>query len=695
VSAFLLELLCEEIPANALPSIREQLRSAYAEELAAAGLDRFEVTTLSTVRRLVVWVSGLPEQQPDREEEVFGPPVRAAFSSDGSPSPAGMGFAKAQGVSVDSLRVVEGPKGEVVAATRSLPGRPMPAVVGEITERVVPALRVPKAMRWGAGGETFVRPVHRIVALFGDGRLTEKVPVFLFGVHSNSATLGHRMVNPGRLDVKGAEGLEAYSAMLAQAGVVLDPSARKKALGEAAKALAAEVDCEVREDRDLLSELAELVEYPGLLRGTIDARYLDLPEEVLVTTLRHHQKCLVLTRDGEVAPYFLAPCDRPDDPEGHVQRGNEWVAGARLADAAFFFTQDRKVPFESRREALGKVVFHQKLGTFAQKSALVERLAKAVSATAGLGLDPGSVERACALLKADLTTSLVGEFPELQGVMGGIYARLDGEPDEVWRAIADQYVPVGLEGPLPRGALGAVIGLADRLDTMAGLFGVGEIPSGSKDPFALRRAALAAVRIAAETELPLDLAAAARHAVELRRETPASSTEDVTAQLLDFLGERIRHYLTSVAGVEPEVADAVLAARWGVVPDDLARARALRAVRGDDAFAALAVAFKRVRNMVGKSGAGHAADKLLVEPAEKELLAAVAGAKAASEKALLKGDHVAAFHALAAVAQPLDRFFTDVLVLCEDEKLRAARLALLARVEEIFLRLADVSRLSA
>jgi glycyl-tRNA synthetase beta chain len=691
---FLLEILCEEIPANALLSIRQQLAEAFAAELAEAGYQGVSVRTLSTVRRIVVHVGGLPSMQPDREEEVTGPPVRAAFSGDGSPTPAALGFAKGLGVSVDSLRVVEGSKGDVVAATRQLPGLPTPEVLGEICARVVPELHVPKAMRWGSGEHTFVRPVHRIAALFGDGAFTERVPVSLFGVGSNCSTVGHRVVSPERIDLKGVKGFAAYAQMLSEAGVVLDPEERRRTIEERARALAAEVGCEVRSDPALVAEMAELVECPGLLRGEIAERYLDLPDEVLVTTLRHHQKCLVLSREGAVAPYFLAVCDRPDDPEGHVRRGNEWVAGARLADAAFFFTQDRKTPFASRGDALAKVVFHQKLGTFAEKARLVDALARALAEEARLGIAPEGIARACALLKLDLTTAVVGEFPELQGVMGGIYARLEGEPEEVWHAVADQYVPVGLDGPLPRSPLAAVVGVADRLDTLAGLFGAGEIPTGSKDPFALRRAALAVVRIAAEAPLRCDLQEAVHHAAVLRKETVAGGMDAVVAAVRAFLEERVRHYLTAVAGVRPEVAEAVLSARWGVVADDLARARALEGVLGEEVFGPLAVAFKRVRNMVSKSGEGRFVGQLLREPAEKELVAAVAKAEKDVQRTTEHGDYVAGLRALAKLAAPLDTFFTDVLVICEDENLRAARLALLARVEKVFLRLADVSRLS-
>ena len=692
---FLIELLCEEIPANALPSIRQQLTEAFGSELAEAGYQGFTVAAVSTVRRIVVHAEGLPAMQADREEEVLGPPARAAFSSDGSPTPAALGFAKGQGVSVDSLRVVQGPKGEVVAATRRMPGRPTPEVLGEICERVFPALRVPKAMRWGSGDHTFVRPVHRIAALFGEGSFTEKVHVSLFDVGYNCSTVGHRVVSPGRIDLRGVKGFAEYSRVLAEAGVVVDPEERRRAIEARAAVLAAEVGCEVRPDPGLLAEMAELVECPGLLRGEIAARFLDLPEEVLVTTLRHHQKCLVLVREGGVAPFFLAVCDRPDDPEGHVRRGNEWVAGARLADAAFFFNQDRKTPLASRGDALAKVVFHQKLGTFAQKSALVEALAGQIAGEAGLEFAPELLARACSLLKVDLTTAMVGEFPELQGVMGGIYARLESESEDVWHAVADQYVPVGLEGPLPRGPLAAVVGVADRLDTLAGLFGAGEVPSGSKDPFALRRAALAVVRIAAEAPLRCDLQETAHRALLFRRETVKGEVDAAVLALRDFLEERVRYYLTTVAGVTPEVAEAVLAARWGVVPDDVARARALEAVRGEDVFGSLAVAFKRVRNMVSKSGEGRFVGQLLREPAEKELVAAVSKAEKEVQRTMQRADYEAGLRALAKLAVPLDTFFTEVLVICDDENLRAARLALLARVEKVFLRLADVSRLSA
>ena len=693
---FLLEVRCEEIPANALGPARTQLAEGFHRALVEAGYEKFEVRAFSTVRRLIVSVTGLDEQQRDREEEAVGPSVKVAYSADGSPTQAATGFARSLGVSVEQLRVLKGPKGEVIAGTRLLRGRPTPEVVADVATAVIEGLHFPKTMRWGAGAHTFVRPVHGVVALWGVGTLSVVVPVELFGVAASSATVGHRVMAPAPIELAGCEGFVEYASRLGAAGVIIDPAERRARLTKAATRLAAEVGCEVRHDLELEAEHVELVEYPGVVHGEFAERFLELPEEVLITTLRHHQKCLVLGKGGHVAPHFLAVADRADDPDGAVRRGNEWVAGARLTDASFFFTQDRREPLAARGARLDRISFHSKLGTYADKTGCVAALGAALAGDGAVTADVAKLARAASLLKADLGTAMVGEFPELQGVIGGIYARLDGEPAEVWQAIADQYTPAGLDGALPRGPLGAVLGLADRLDTLAGFFAVGEIPSGSKDPFALRRAALAAVRVCAEAPLRLDLQAAVARALDGRAAQAAKKSKgDALGALRDFVLERERFYLTSAAGVAAEAADAALAARWGVVPDDVARARAVEAVRQEPVFGQLAIAFKRVRNMVAKGGAGTGDDKRLTEPAERLLIEALTGVEAEAGKALGGGDHATALRALARLTDPLERFFTDVLVLCDDEALRAARLALLARVERLFLQVADLSKLSA
>jgi len=688
---FLLELLCEEIPAGALAGAAAQLADGIESRLGEEGIGEARRAFVGyTSRRLAVAFTCLPARQPDRAVEVLGPPVKAAFAADGSPTVAALGFAKGQGVTVDALRIVDGPKGQVVAATRTVPGEATEAVLARAVQAVVPTLRFPKAMRWGAGEYTFVRPLHRVVALFGAERLDTVVSLTLFGVTSGSITLGHRVAHPSPVELLGAAGVEEYLRRLAAAGVVVDPAERLAVLKGKAAALAAEVQCAVRSDPALVSEHVDLLEYPGLVRGAIPAAAMALPEEVLVTTLRHHQKCLVLERDGRVAPYFLAVMDRDCDPKGLVREGNEWVVGARLQDASFFFVQDRRLPLAEHARRLDRVQFHQKLGSYADKAAAVQALARWLGA--GLAGDD-EIATAAALARADLVTGMVGEFPELQGVMGGLYARLEGYPEAVWQAIYDHYRPAGLEGELPRGTLGALVGVADRLDTLAALFAVGEVPSGSKDPFALRRAALAVVRLCAETPLPTDLQAAIQRAVAARARHAVGRETEVVGQLAEFVRERERFFLTAKVGVEGEVADAVLEARWGVVGDDVARAQALQAVRGEEVFASLAVAFKRVRNILAKADRGAGDEALLVEPAEKALLEVLRAVEATVASAVAAGDYAAGLRALAAVAAPLDRFFVEVMVMCEDAALRQARLALLARLEEVFLSLADLSRL--
>lgn len=682
---FLFELLCEEIPANALPAARQQLVSGLTQKLGEAGVTPSPVLGFSTSRRLALWVEGLPTETPARVEEVLGPPASVAFAADGSITRAGEGFARAQGVLPEELAVVEGPKGKVVAAKRYVPGRPLPALLAEVVPAVVTGMHFPKTMRWGEGQYVFVRPVHRVVALWGVEALEQVVGFSIFGVASGASTLGHRVTHPGEVVLSGVQDLEGYLERLREAGVELDPARRRELFRQQAGRLASQVGCEVRPDPALEEEHVELVEYPGLVRGELDSAWLSLPEEVIVTTLRHHQKCLVLEKDGHVAPYFLAVCDRPDDPQGHVRRGNEWVAGARLADAHFFFHQDLALPLPAMAEKLTRVAFHAKLGSYADKAQRVEALVSRLAATLGFGGLLDSLKTAARLAKADLASHMVGEFPELQGVMGGIYARLGGYPAEVWQAIAEQYLPAGQEGPVPRSTTGALLGVADRLDTLAALFSVGEIPTGSKDPFALRRHALSVVRICGEFPLHLSLAEAVLWAAE-----PFAGAG--AAELAGFLRERERFFLES-KGLPAPVADAVLTARWGLPADDLAIGEALATLWQTPQFVALATVFKRVRNMVGKEGEGSWAPQRLVEPAEKALAGKVAGLE--QELAQLAGSKAwrQALELLARLAEPLDRFFTEVLVMCPDLELRHSRLGLLARIQNLFLQLADVSRL--
>ncbi|MEE4273365.1 MAG: glycine--tRNA ligase subunit beta [Thermoanaerobaculales bacterium] len=687
MATFTLELRTEEIPANALPAARRQLKQGVEKGLADAGYDAATTVVVSTSLRLVATVTGLPERQADRSERMTGPPTRIAFAEDGTPTKAAEGFAKKAGVAVGDLEAEATDKGEYLAATVVHRGRPTAEILAEIIPAVLGAMRFPKMMRWGLGEHFFVRPVHGVLALLDDA----VVPMEIFGVRSGRTTVGHRVHAPEAFDV-GAAGELAGS--LAERGVLVDPAQRRTRLDERAAALADEAGCAVHPDDRLVAEHVELVECPGLLRGDIDPGYLELPREVVITTLRYHQKCLVLEHaDGELAPHFLTVIDRKDDPEGLVRQGNEWVIGARLADARFFFDEDRKRTMDDWSAGLDRLEFHRVLGSVAAKADRVGRLSEAVAALVGLDADAAELRRAAHLVKTDLLTNMVVEFPELQGVMGGHYLRLEGADEELWTAARDHYRPAGFEGGIPASETGRLLGVADRLDTLAGLFAVGEIPTGSKDPLGLRRAAQAVVKIVAEAGWGLDLEAAVTKAVEGLEGLVDGPVGETVATLGDFMADRVRRYLTDFVGVGGDAADAVMAAGWSDLPELAARARALDAVRTSERMRALSLAFKRVKNITEDASSTAVDPGSFEQDEERELHDAAtvfAGKLAGCVEARRFDD---AFAAMGELAEVLDRFFIEVLVMCDDATVRDNRVALLTKLRNDFLHLADLSRL--
>lgn len=687
MALFLLEIRTEEIPANALPGARRQLADGFGATLRDAAFEGFQVTALSTNRRLVVLVGGLPARQPDRTETVSGPPVSVAFDADGAPTRAAEGFARKVGLEVGRLERVATDKGEYLSASVVHEGRLTVDILAERAPQVVAALRFPKTMRWGDGSRSFVRPVHGVVALLDD----EVVPLELLGIAAGRGTVGHRVHAPQAVELACAS---EYVERMRAAKVLVDPAERRAGLEQRAASLAAEVSCDVRPDPALVAEHVELVEYPGLLRGAIEQRFLELPPEVVVTTLRHHQKCLILERDsGGLAPHFLAVVDRADDPTNVIAQGNEWVIGARLADAEFFFREDRRRPLAEQAPLLARLEFHRVLGSLEDKAVRAGALAGWLAERVGAGLGEDALTRVARLCKADLVTNMVGEFPELQGIMGGHYLRLDGEPEGVWQAARDHYTPVGFEGRLPESADGRLVGVADRMDTLAGLFAVGEQPTGSRDPFGLRRAAQGAVRIVAEAgwSAPLDQLAdrALRGMTAVAGGAPEASREALEA----FLQDRVRRYLVDVVGVALDSAEAVLAADWTLLPEAVARGRALDAVRSEAAFRSLALAFKRVRNITDGQPDAPVEPTLLAEPAERELYDAAVAFHDRIGPLLAERRVDDAFAAMGPLAEVLDRFFVDVLVMTDDERIRTNRIALLKLLGRDFLTLADLSKL--
>jgi len=721
---FLLEVRLEEVPARMLPGAAQEIATRVFEELMRCGIAPGAVDTGFTPRRLWLALRELPSKEPDREVVEVGPPASAAFDAEGRPTAAAQGFARKVGVEVESLRrrtfsksessfvdEVDGRKvartvearfdGERVWVVKQHAGRTAGELLAELVPRVLRGVNWAKTMRWGSGTGPWVRPVHGVVALL-DG---DVVPFELFGVASGSVTCGHPTLSAGTFEVAG---VDDYLGQLVVRGILPSPDDRKQALREEMAARAEAAGGRLVEDEPLLEKLAAICEIPGVMEGSFAEELTALPREVLTASLRDHQSALTVERDGRLLPLFLTVMDRPDDPAGRVRAGNEWVVAARLADARFFWEKDRSMPLAERGGALASLTFQERLGSYAEKAERLASLAGRIADAAGMSADRGAAERAARLAKIDLATDMVREFTSLQGVMGGLYAQADGEPDAVWRAVYDQYLPAGADDALPRGDAGWVVALADRLDTLAGFFGLGPKlwPSGSKDPFGLRRAALGVVRLCLEGERDVDLAplleAAADgyppdvrpHWADAFRDAEGVDGRQVAGPLVDFLLDRLDYLLGREGLAHDEIAAALGARGAGLrLTAIAARARAVRAVREEKAFLAVALAARRIANILKEEPEGAFDLATATEDAERALASAAADLESAVDSALATSDFEAGLRAVQELAAPLDRFFVDVLVMDPDPEVRRNRLALLAGIRRQISRLADLSAL--
>ena len=690
---YLLEVRAEEIPARMLAPAVAELAERLASGLRERGLEPEEVETGYTPRRLVLAARGVPEREPDREERLIGPPASAAFTADGAPTAAAQGFARRCGVAPEALERVETDKGEYVAALQRTEGRPTPEILAELVPAALARIAWPKTMRWGAGAGPWVRPVHGIVSLFGG----EPVPFELFGVEAGAETTGHPILSPEPFRVAGEDD---YRAGLAERGIEVRPDARRERLAGRMRELAAEAGGELVEDPELLDELVAICEIPGVLAGALDEEFLELPREVLVTSLRDHQSALTVAEpaaDGNGAPRllprFLTVMDRPDDPAGRVRAGNEWVVAARLADARFFYREDRKRPLADRAADLARLTFHERLGSYAEKTERLVELAGSLCDQLGLDAEREDAVAAAGLLKADLTSETVKEFTSLQGQVGGVYAREDGHPEAVWHAIYDQYLPASADDPIPRSTVGRIVGVADRLDTLVGMFGLGYGPKGSRDPFGLRRAAQGVVRIALEGGLDLDLDLAAAKAARLYRDRLGDGFGEVEAvldELRPFLHDRVRHVLGRKGFAYDEI-EAALAVGGSDLPDLAARVEALHEVRRREAFLAVVLAAKRIANIVADHEEYELEEAALVEAAERDLHAAWRKLRGEIDEAAAAGDYRRGLERIADFAGVLDRFFVEVLVMDEDRRLRRNRIALLQAIHRTISRVARLT----
>ena len=691
---FLVEVGTEELPPLALPELQAAFSEGIRKGLGEASLPHGELRSFATPRRLAVLVRDLAATQQAQSIRLKGPPVSAAFGKDGAPGPAAVKFAEKCGVEVSALaRVTEG-KGEFLYFEGSKPGQKTAGLLAGIVQRSLDALPIPKRMRWGSSDAEFVRPVHWLVMLFG----TELIPARILDTDAGSATRGHRFMAPRDLPL--AQAAE-YEATLRGAGkVVADFAARREMIREQVVAVGKDLGGAALVDEALLDEVTALVEWPSALAGSFEARFLELPREVLISTLQHHQRYFPVETSsdgkggGKLLAHFITVSNIESREPSKVRAGNERVVRPRLSDAAFFWSQDRRQPLLARLEALNAVTFQAKLGSLGDKTLRVAKLAGQIAQL--IDTDRERTIRAAKLAKCDLLTNMVGEFPELQGIMGRYYASADGEPAEIAAAIDEHYMPRGAGGALPATGAGTAVALADKLDTLAGIFSIGQKPSGTKDPFGLRRAAIGVLRILIEKKLDLDLRALVTAAVA---EQPTRS-DTAANELWEYLIERLRAYFldpasaASVANVSTEMFDAVRAANPVSPLDFAARLKALATFLALPEAASLTAANKRISNILKKAEAGTAGTVdvgTLREPAEKALHEALAGLLTQVERALGKRDYAAALARLATLRPVVDAFFDGVMVNAEDANLRRNRLALLAQLRHQFTRIADLS----
>lgn len=701
VRELLLEIGTEELPyqfvAPALKALQQSAESMLAEHRLSHGT----VRTLGTPRRLALLVEGLAAQQASAVKEAMGPSKAVAFGPDGQPTKAAVGFASGQGVAVQDLQVRTTPKGEYVFAVKQEKGQAAATVLAQLLPQLLAKLSFPKAMHWNETGLRFARPIRWLVALCG-GKV---LPITFASIKAGNQTYGHRIMSPAAAKGRGftVTSIVQYLKDTERHGVIVDQARRREMILSQLAALAKSARGSLHHDEELIEQAVYMVEYPHTILGSFKPHYLSLPKEILMTSMKEHQGFFALIdQKGGLLPNFLAVTNMKLSNMQLIREGNERVLAARLADARFFFDEDRKTPLSSRVEKQQAVTFQQKLGSLRQKTTRVVALASAIAQRLGDASLVEDARRAAELCKADLLTGIVGEFPTLQGVMGGEYAAHDGERPSVSQAIREQYMPRAMEGDLPESLAGKVLSLADRLDTVTAFFYVGLVPSGSEDPFALRRHATAIVRILLEGKLRLDLAEAIRLAQEQLAKQPvaaaAATGKGGPPDTVGFLFERVRYYGKSAQQLREDVMDAVLrsADRQRIDLVDLfEKMSALQAITTRAEFDPLIVGFKRAHRLTEKElWDRHPVDVTKFQQAAESALAqALEQGTQLFRSSMERGDYAGALDALVRLKAPIDDFFNAVMVNTDDPAVRSNRLSLLKSVDDLFMSFADFSQI--
>ena len=695
MSTILFELGSEELPPKSLKPLRDSLQASVESQLKDADISYDSLKVMAAPRRLSLLIEGISDKQPDRIEQKRGPAVKAAYDSEGKPTRAAEGFAKGLGIDVSELMTIETDKGDYIGYELTVQGQETTELLPNIFQNALDNLPIAKRMRSGASREEFVRPVKWLVLMQDD----QVVPATIQGLQSGNQTLGHRYHSPEPMVIPHAKD---YESVLEAAKVIVDFDRRQQLIVEAVQKLSDEVNAEAIVPQDLLDEVTALVDLPVALRASFEERFLQVPQEALISTMQADQKYFCLTdKEGKLQPYFIFISNIESKDPSQVVSGNEKVVRPRLADAEFFFLQDQKQPLIEMAESLKNRVFQDKLGTIWEKSERIAKLAAfiarqlkehAIADYADIEVEQAT--RAAMLSKADLTSTLVGEFPELQGVAGTYYARLNGEPETIAAAIEEQYLPKFSGDVLPQTAIGICLALADRLDTLVGIFGIDQAPTGSKDPFSLRRSAIGVLRILIEKKLPINLKELVEQAINNYQGKLADESKTLT-QVMDFINSRYRAMYTE-QGISVDSIQAVLAINSHVPLDFDQRLHAVSEFRNLPQAATLAEINKRVANILAKSE-GEVSDQvtedLLAEEAEKALYQAVTKAEATVAPLQADANYNQILQSLATLEAPLTGFFDNVMVNSEDEALKANRLTLLKQVRELFLTVADVGEL--
>ena len=680
---FLVEIGTEELPPKALKTLATSFADNVEAELNQAGLSFDKIEWFAAPRRLAVKVLNLATQQPSKEIEKRGPAVSAAFDDEGKPTKAAEGWARGCGITVEQAERIATDKGEWLVHRAKIEGQPTKNLLNDIVANALAKLPIPKPMRWADKTVQFIRPVHTVTMLLGD----ELIDGEILGVASARTIRGHRFLGEKEFEIQHAD---QYPQLLREKGsVVADFNERKAEILAKSQAKATALGGVADIEESLLEEVTSLVEYPNVLAAKFEERFLAVPAEALVYTMKGDQKYFpIYDKDGKLLPHFIFVSNiNPEDPTAIIE-GNEKVVRPRLTDAEFFFKTDLKQKLVDRLPRLETVLFQQQLGTLKDKTDRIEQLAGEIAKQ--IGADEAKAKRAGLLSKCDLMTNMVFEFTDTQGVMGMHYARHDGEDEEVAVALNEQYMPRFAGDELPKSLVASAVALADKFDTLTGIFGIGQAPKGSADPFALRRAALGALRIIVEKNLPLDLEDLVKKSAALFGDK--LTNQNVVADVVDFMLGRFRAWYQD-EGIAVDVIQAVLARRPTRPADFDARVRAVSHFRTLDSAEALAAANKRVSNILAKADAAIGEINLTacVEPAEKALAEAVLALRTEVQPLIAKGDYTAVLDKLANLRAPVDSFFDNVMVNAEDPALRQNRLAILNTLQDLFLQVADIS----